>query len=314
MNSQSFYPARMDRPPFRALVICLLPILFLGASCADLTHLNTFSKTAVQALDTYDTIGYGYVYSFTEYTVDTGLYNFSDRSWERNIFPLKFPYQSQDTQAYAINARADAAIVLLYNSIGTYFSALTQASDKDLVECHFDSLIGPLKGDSMVLQQLHLTDTSKINAFGSVANAISHFLMGRYVERKLRGIIIQYDKDVQTTLGTFSDIIDGPLLGNLAADEQLVNIKYKQFLGNPYLSRDAKMGWINDYKIAFAHLEKKRLSLARLSTTLRKVGDDHHQLARQLQSDKLTDKKTQELLDGFTKDLGLRLQQIKTIK
>jgi hypothetical protein len=282
-------------------------------SCVHLSHVHTFATSVTQTLSAFDATGYGFVYSYQNYSSSPHLYDFNETDLKDNKLPLPILYSPADTSKtgdYTLAIKADAAITTLFNCAGSYFKGLAKLSDPNLANISFDSLLTGLKNDSVTLAKLSLTDTATLNTFSSIGAAVTKLLIGRYQEKKLRTTIIKYDSSVQIVLGAFSRIIDGPLLNALVSDEGLMRDQYTLLLANPYLSRDLKIMMIDKYKSSFTSLESKRLKLTKISAAFKKISADHHAIAEEAKNNSLSSAKMKALFNTFSADLQARLQQL----
>src|ERR1041385_26385 len=122
----------------------ILVLLLTLQSCIDLEHVNTFSQTCINLLETYSKIEYSFSKSYKNYTVGIVLPQ-SKGVMKENKIELTYPRSSNDE--VQLNQKADQAISYFINTLTAYFEGISQISSKDFVNYGFDNLASNLKSD-----------------------------------------------------------------------------------------------------------------------------------------------------------------------
>jgi len=291
------------------LTLVLLATIFVG--CANLEHINSFSKVTVKTLGSYNDIGYTYSLSYTNYTQQSKIYDFSPDAVNANQLPLPRPFV--DTIQQRLSEEADKAITFYLISIAGYFQGLAKLSDKDLVNYNFDDFGKSFKSNDKLKHELGIKNDDQVDAATKIAKAFTDELMGAYRKRKITEVMINHDKDVAQSTATLKMILERSLIPHLEADKSLVDTKYRFILSNPKIDMYSKLQLMKDYLAEQATLDTQRAQLEQLAEALDEIRDEHQKTVVELQTRKIDEKTVIRLVNEHAGSVYQLYAGIKTL-
>ncbi|MXN91156.1 hypothetical protein GR160_07920 [Flavobacterium sp. Sd200] len=291
------------------LIVSLIAAIF-AVGCADLKHVNNFSKTAVKTIISYDDIGYNFTSSYYTYTLGQNAYKLTG-----NIVgnTLQLPQAIIVANEPKMATDADKAITFYIKSISAYFEALTKLSDPNLVNYNFDAVRDNIKADAALKAKLGVTSDDKVDAAAKIATVFTSKLMGAYREKKIREVIIGYDGDVSKSIQTLIDIFNNALLPLIAADQALIDSKYSLILANPNVEISKKADLTKAYNDEKIKLDKHKTQITQLVEALVKIKDEHNKTATVLANSKLTAQAVKDIINQHSAEVYLIYTNIKLL-
>ncbi len=280
------------------------------SGCANLNHINNFSKTANQAISSYNDVGYNFSSSYNHYTLPSNLYSFNG-DISRNM--LLLPTRTTTAGEPQIAQKADEAITFYITSICSYFQGLSKLSDKDLVNYNFDEVSKNIKADSQLKSLLKITDDSKIDAAASIAKVFTNEITGAYRENRIKKIMVKYDGSVSTSITTLVNILRQSVLPHLANDKDLIDGKYSVALKNPFIDVSKKIDLIDNYYTEQAALDKPQQQILAITAVLQQIKDEHNETVNALQTEKLSSKTVIDIIAKNSAEVYQLYTNIKSL-
>jgi len=289
--------------------VLLGAIIVLTQSCLNLKEINTFANTSDATLKTLDERNYSFTSSYIKYTISQTALGVTPQETSSNRFLP--PTLKQDNAALKINQEADRVISLLANSLQAYLQGIAKLSAPDLVNYDFSKVGENLKGNSQALG-LSKVSAADVDAGVKISKVLTDGIMSRYREKKLRGVMIDYNTDFQATAKALATALDA-LNENVRRDSAALFSRYAGVLGNPDLPMTAKLQWRQDYTSELTELIKKRTTIQRQIQAVEQLRTAHGEIASKLATNKLTSKEVIASLkqhSGELKSLFSSIQQL----
>ncbi len=270
----------------RTTVVVVL--ILLVQSCIDLKNIHSFATTSGSTLESVSDNEYSFTSSFLKYNISEQFFNLSIEETRDNKF--KLPVVAIDTAQLEIMQGADNTIALLVSSLQAYLAGLAKLSDQDLVNYDFTPVGESLKKNQPALQKAGVS-ADDVDASLKIAKVATDGIVGRYREKVLRKVIIDYNKNFQNTTKALGKALTLLSL-NIDADIELLKSRYIKFLANPNLPIEKKFEWRKEYSDELSNLEKKRVILEKQIDAVSALGLAHDSIAAELSKDSKLDSKT----------------------
>lgn len=263
-----------------------IPIALLLVSCVSLKEINSFAKSSSTTLQSV---------ADNELSFSSGY--LKQQSWKQfleipqdeiSINKFSLPVIIIDDSLLKTFQEADQTILLFANSLQAYLGSLVKLSDNDLVKYDFSKVGEALKANPAALAQVGISATD-IDAALTISKVGTDAIMGKYREKKLRSVIINYDAPFQRTANRLIAALT-ILSHNLNNDIGSFTITYGLVLKNPNLPMTPKFEWRKEYRDGIIDLKKKSLAINKLIAAIQKIKMGHGDIATKLATSKLNSK------------------------
>ena len=290
-------------------IILLISAVTCLNACIDLKHVNGFSASAIETLQTYPAIRYTFTSSYKDYTMGKRLFIFSEIEFKNNKFgtdELKV-----DSASLQLSNDADATISYFATTLAAYFEGLSKISGKEFVNYNFDDLATNFKSLGGAKSKLKITD-EQIDAGASIAKTFADEIAGKYREKKLREILITKDAALSNAVNALTQALKILDL-NTVNDMSLVSGNFQRLFADTTLDRAQKLNWKFKHNEMIADLRNESSKIRFLIAGVTNIKAGHNAIVNEVKTKKLDASEVIALLDEYTtKTFGV-IEQIKLL-
>jgi len=288
--------------------LSLLAFTLALASCANLSHINTFATVSVDALSSKNAIGYSFEQSCREF--DCQLKS----SAPIYYYPTKNEMGTAFGNPPACNCdsfkNADKTLSTINAVLTAYLTGLADLSDGKAVNYNYNDLVSAINKNEATFK---LSDV-EVTALGKVATIVSNDLMNTYRRNKLKTIVAKADTPFQFIMaayirgmGYFKNIV-------LKNDQDYLVNWYSDYLvkNDATLSPMEKARIFQDYKAQKAKIVAYQALVDNYIAALKTIQAGHAELVKNAAA--LSVANAKEVINAYSADIFSLISEFKQLK
>jgi hypothetical protein len=268
-------------------------------SCVDLKHINSFSKSSIEALKKHEEITYTATKYCNHICANKNAIASSkakdDTTFEQKLDRVKV---NNDTDCNCDEAtKADNCLDTYRTILIAYFNGLAKLSDKKATNTSFNNLTTSTK-DLVKNNKLNITD-GDIDAAGSLAKFITEAFLEGYRQNKLKDAIDKADDPLGKVIDAYARSLD-ELEHVVESDRKELRRFYKDKYDNDSNENNVAK-YLEEYATRDAELKKQSRLIETFKSTLPAIKAGHNKLKKE--SGNLSEKTLASDLNEYTQSI-----------
>ncbi len=250
-------------------VFLFLSSALLFSSCVNLKHVTEFSKSAVESVETFETLSS----SFSQTCLED--------CQSKNIAALNIHQTDCDCSQ---NEEADRVTALIYHGLQGYFYALTNISDNQLTNYQTDGLTNSITSGNFGSIQVNEAD---VKSYSNIITLVGRAFTDGYRRNKIKTYISNANQPVQDLLHFLDLNLAGNLKNKLEVQKSSLKNYYFDLVRDKKLSTYERTKFAEDYFSRIQEIERQQNELAAYSKILNSIAEGHASLNSEVE--KLSD-------------------------
>ncbi len=270
--------------------VALIVIIVL-ASCANLKHVNDFSSTSLQSIQSFEQLNY----SFTQSCIDKCV--------SEKINRLEFDEVECNCK---LDNVADSITFKIYSSIYGYFDGLTKLSNNDLTSYRTEDLETALKEGGfgpITIDKKHVVSYSKISKI------LIRAFTDTYRKKKIKEYVKEANEPIKDLIYFLDFNISANLNGKLNVKKERLKADYFDLLEDHSVSAVEKRNSIKEYYAEINKIENQQKKFSTYSKALKQIAEGHQQLFDDI--DKITANDIKQALFQSASEIQLIILEFK---
>ena len=270
--------------------VALIAIIVLS-SCANLKHVNDFSSTSLQGVQSFEQLNY----SFTQSCLDKCL--------SEKINRLEFDDEPCNCK---LDNAADSITFKIYSSIYGYFEGLTKLSNNELTSYRTQDLeIALTEGNfgPITIDKTHVASYSKISKI------LIRAFTDTYRKKKIKEYVKEANEPIKELIYFLDFNISANLNGKLNVKKNRLKSDYFDLLDDDSLSTAEKRNSLKEYYAEINKIDNQQKKFRTYSKALEEIAVGHQQLNDNI--DKITADDIKQSLFQSTSEIQFIILEFK---
>ncbi|WP_422860936.1 hypothetical protein ACOKFD_09170 [Flagellimonas sp. S174] len=262
-----------------------------AASCFNLQHVTDYSLSALEGVQNFENIHYGFAQSC------------SDRCIFRktNDFVV-----DKNTCGCLSEKKADSINLKIYHAVYGYFESLALLSDNDLATYKIEALENALtEGDFGSIK----IEKEQVASYSQVAQILFRAFGDTKQKNKIKTYVTKANEPIKELLAYLDFNLSSNLYGKLEVEKERNQSYFFDLTKNDALTLFEKRRATQEYYQRLNEIKKKQNQLLIYSRTLQKVSDGHQELFENIET--LKAKEIKQLLFSYANEIDIVITQFK---
>ncbi len=269
-------------------VFLFLCCSLLLSSCVNIKHVTEFSKSAIDSIETFETLSSSFNQTCLEDCQNI------------NIAALNIHQTDCDCSQ---NEEADRITALIYHGLQGYFYALTNISDNQLTNYQTDGLTNAITSGNFGSIQVK---EANVKSYSNIITLVGRAFTDGYRRNKIKTYVLNANQPVQDLLHFLDLNLTGNLKGKLEVQKSTLKNYYFDLVRDKKLSTYERTKFAEDYFKRMQEIERQQNELEAYSKILSTIAEGHASLSAEIEH--LNDNKLKVALAKY----GSQLKMLST--
>ncbi|PRX56049.1 hypothetical protein [Flagellimonas meridianipacifica] len=262
-----------------------------ATSCFNLQHVTDYSLSALEGVQTFENIHYGFAQSCKDRCVFK----------KTNDFVIE-----EDGCDCSSEKKADSINLKIFHAVYGYFEGLSLLSENDLVTYKTEALDNALTEGSFGSIKI---EKEQVVSYSQVAQILIRAFGDTKRKNKIKAYVTEANEPIKELLAYLDFNLSSNLYGKLEVEKERNRAFFFDITKNEALSFFEKRQATQEYYERLNNIEKKQNQLLIYSQTLQKVSEGHQKLFENLET--LKAEEIKHLLFSYANEIDIVIIQFK---